>query len=108
MPRPVALIVGVALLALTLTLPANACSCGAYIPREGDARVVEERALIRWDGQTEDIVMALGVEGESDEAAWILPVPAQATVKLADERLFDELQELTKPLVRVERVWSMQ
>lgn len=79
--------------------PVEACGCGAYIPREGDGNVVEERALIRWDGQTEDIVMALSVQGSSTEAAWILPVPAQATVQLGEAELFDTLQALTAPRV---------
>src|SRR5688500_13530488 len=81
-----------------------ACGCGAYMPREGEARVAQERALIRWVGRTEDIVLELGVEGKSKEAAWILPLPSRATVQLGDPRLFDVLQELTKPQVRVERV----
>ena len=33
------------------------------------------------------------------QAALIMPVPARATVKLADSKLFDTLQELTKPLI---------
>jgi hypothetical protein len=77
--------------------PVEACGCGVYIPREGEGNVVQERALIRWDGQTEDIVMALSVQGSSTEAAWILPVPAQATVQLGQADLFETLQELTKP-----------
>ncbi len=77
--RAAALSITVAL--LLLAAPAAACGCGAHIPREGEARVGQERALIRWDGRTEDIVMELGVEGRSQEAAWIVPVPAQATVK---------------------------
>ncbi len=61
------------------------------------------RALIRWDGSTEDTVMELGVDGNPSEAAWFLPVPARATLKLGDPKLFDALQELTKPEVRVEQ-----
>ncbi|MCK6624353.1 MAG: DUF2330 domain-containing protein [Anaerolineae bacterium] len=79
--------------------PAEACGCGVYIPREGEGTVVQERALVRWDGQTEDIVMALGVQGNTTEAAWIMPVPAEATVQLGQAELFDTLQELTKPRV---------
>jgi hypothetical protein len=75
-----------------------------YIPQEGEARVAQERALIRWDGRTEDIVMELGVEGQSKEAAWILPVPSRGTVQLGDARLFDTLHELTKPRIRMERM----
>ncbi|MGB8645764.1 MAG: DUF2330 domain-containing protein [Anaerolineae bacterium] len=89
---------GAIILAL-LAAPAEACGCGGYVPREGDAHVTQERALLRWDGQTEDIVMAFNVQGSSDEAALIMPVPARASVKLADPKLFDTLQELTKPLV---------
>jgi hypothetical protein len=85
--------------------PVEACGCGVYIPREGEGNVVQERALIRWDGQTEDIVMALSVQGSSTEAAWILPVPAQATVQLGQAELFETLQELTKP--RVERRYGL-
>lgn len=79
--------------------PAQACGCGVYIPRDGQASVSEEHVLIRWDGQTEDIVMTLGVLGSSKEAAVIFPVPTRATVKLADAGVFDALQELTKPRV---------
>lgn len=86
--------------------PANACGCGVYIPREGEGGVIQERALIRWDGQTEEIVMALGVQGQSSEAAWIMPVPAEATVKLGEAKLFDTLQELTKP--KVEQRYGIQ
>ncbi len=84
--------------------PVDACGCGIYLPREGEASVSQEHVLIRWDGQTEDIVMTLGVLGSSTEAAVIFPVPTRATVKLADARVFDALRELTKPTVKNELV----
>ena len=84
---------------LLLATPAEACGCAAYLPREGDANVSQERALIRWNDGTEDIVMELSVQGSSQEAAWILPVPSPATVKLGDPQLFDTLRELTKPRI---------
>lgn len=90
-------------IAITLALaatPAEACGCGIYLPLEGEASVSEEHVLIRWDGQTEDIVMTLGVLGSSKEAAVIFPVPTRATVKLADGKVFDALRDLTKPLVK--------
>ncbi len=93
------------LLAFTAST-AYACGCGIYIPREGDANVAQERALVRWDGTREDIVMSLGVLGESSEAAIILPIPSRADVKLAPSNLFDELAEMTKPLVRDEVEWT--
>lgn len=99
------LISGLLLMVLFAAAPAEACGCGVYLPREGEGSVIQERALVRWDGQTEDIVMALGVQGESAEAAWIMPVPSEATVKLGEAKLFDTLQELTKP--RVEQRYGL-
>jgi hypothetical protein len=43
--------------------------------------------------------MSLSVQGNATEAAWILPVPSQATAQLAEADLFKSLQELTKPRV---------
>lgn len=93
---------------LWLATPVEACGCGAYIPRGGNASASQERALIHWDGQTEQIIMELGVEGRSDEAAWIVPVPAPATVQLGDSKLFEELHELTKPRVEYQFTLGMQ
>src|SRR5687767_1650758 len=82
--------------------PLHACGCGVYIPRESDGGVQQERALVRWDGHIEDIIMELDVTGAASEAAWILPVPGQAEVRLANKELFHDLFELTKP--RIEKV----
>ncbi|HMN28471.1 MAG TPA: DUF2330 domain-containing protein, partial [Caldilineaceae bacterium] len=84
--------------------PLYACGCGVYIPRENDGgNVLQERALLRWDGQSQEIVMELDVAGESSEAAWILPVPARAEVKLGDAALFHALYELTRPQIEARR-----
>lgn len=99
-------LVGLLLLIGFAAEPVAACGCGIYIPRKGDANVAQERALVRWDGAREDIVMSLGVLGQSQEAAIILPIPSRAEVKLAPSNLFDELAELTKPLVRDEVEWT--
>ena len=87
-----------------LASPADACGCGGYIPNGGSAYISQERALLRWDGKTEDIVMSLGVLGQSKDAAVILPVPSRAELKLGDARVFDELAEFTKPKVEERRV----
>jgi hypothetical protein len=95
-----ALVLALALLAA----PVAACGCGIYIPEEGEARVRQERALIVWDAGQEDIVLELGVQGSSAEAAWIFPVPSPATAQLGDARIFETLQELTKP--RTKKVYD--
>jgi hypothetical protein len=87
-----------------LAWPLYACGCGVYIPRENnEGGVLQERALIRWDGVTEEIIMELDVRGEASEAAWILPVPARAEVKLGDPELFGALYEWTRPTIEQRR-----
>ncbi len=91
------------LLAAAMAAPAEACGCGGYIPHDGQASVSQEQALLRWDGQTEDLLMSLGVLGSSSEAAVILPVPSQAKVALGQTAVWPELSQLTQPLVRHEK-----
>lgn len=91
---------------ILLTAPAHACGCGAYIPTGGDAGVFQERVLIRFDGETEEITMGFSVQGSSEEAAWILPVPERASLTVGDHRLFDELDDLTKPLQETRYTFS--
>lgn len=88
----------VGLSGLWLPAPAEACGCGGYV-NEGDAYVTQENVLLRWDGQTEKLLMSLGVLGESTDAAIVLPVPAQATVELGKASTWAELDTLTQPLV---------
>ncbi len=87
------------LLGLILPIAAEACGCGMVLPHEGDLDVTQERAIIRWDGQTEDIIMALQAHGDAKEAAWIMPMPSPAKVKLGDPQMFEFLQEFTKPRI---------
>ncbi|MFI9758084.1 DUF2330 domain-containing protein [Streptomyces sp. NPDC051963] len=93
-----------ALLALqlgALLAPAYACGCGAVIPGgQRSVSVDREVSVVRWDGRQEQIVMRLTVAGDAERAAWIMPVPARATVRLGDPALFDELDRITAPVHR--------
>lgn len=93
-----------ALLALqlgSLVAPAWACGCGAMVPDEARrVGVGREESAVRWDGLQEEIVMRLTVTGDAERAAWIMPVPHRATVRLGDPRLFDELHAVTAPVRR--------
>ena len=93
----IGLVLAILLVGLSLPMAAEACGCGMVLPHEGSVDVTQEQAIIRWDGQTEDIVMALQAQGNAKEAAWIMPVPGPAQVKLGDPGMFDFLQEFTKP-----------
>ncbi|MFF5492662.1 DUF2330 domain-containing protein [Streptomyces aquilus] len=85
----------------SLIAPAYAYGCGAVVPDA--ARVVtvaREVSVVRWDGRRERIVMRLTVAGDSDRAAWIMPVPHRADVTLGDPALFDELDTAAAPAHR--------
>lgn len=83
--------------------PAAACACGAYVTND-DTSVTAELAAIKWDGTTEELVVSMQVSGSSADAAWIMPVPAQAELSLSDIALFEELDDRTSP--REEKVTS--
>ncbi len=85
--------------------PAWACGCGAYIPDNPGSTIADERALIAWDGTTEDIVMSLSVMGSSDRAAWVMPVPSAADITLGDTAVFEELGKLTAPRIEYRDSW---
>ncbi|MFD9818026.1 DUF2330 domain-containing protein [Streptomyces violascens] len=85
----------------SLVAPAYACGCGAMVPQSGrQLSVKQETSAVRFDGHTEQIVMRLTVDGNAPKAAWIMPVPSRATVKLGDRHLFDQLEELSEPVNR--------
>ncbi|MET7602754.1 DUF2330 domain-containing protein [Streptomyces avermitilis] len=98
------LVVVLALLGLqlgSLLAPAYACGCGAMVP-DGRQYVTVNREVsaVRWDGRQEQIAMSLTVSGDARRAAWIMPVPHRATVRLGDRELFDQLSEATAPEYR--------
>lgn len=89
----------------SIASPAWACGCGAYVPDNPGSTIVDERALIAWDGTTEDILMSLSVMGSSDRAAWVMPVPSAADVTLGDTAVFEELGKLTAPRIEYRDSW---
>jgi hypothetical protein len=92
-------------LASSVATPAWACGCGAYIPDQAGAYVVDERAVVAWDGETQDVLMSFGVTGSSEKAAWVMPVPSAADVSLGDTEVFEELARLTAPRVEYRDSW---
>ncbi|RRQ89539.1 DUF2330 domain-containing protein [Streptomyces griseofuscus] len=93
-----------ALLGIQLTWlisPAWACGCGAMVvdPAQRIA-VSNEQSVLRWDGRQEQIVMRLTVSGDARNAAWIMPVPHRATVRLGDPAVFHQLARAVAPVHR--------
>ncbi|MET7379344.1 DUF2330 domain-containing protein [Streptomyces sp. NPDC005526] len=84
-----------------LVAPAYACGCGAMVT-DPDRRIAvgREVSAVRWDGRQEQIVMRLTVTGNAGRAAWIMPVPHRATVRLGDPALFGQLAAASAPAHR--------
>lgn len=85
--------------------PAWACGCGAYVPDHPGASVADERALIAWNGATENILMSMSVAESSAKAAWVMPVPSAARITLGDPEVFEDLGRLTAPRVEYRDSW---
>ncbi|MEU6085705.1 DUF2330 domain-containing protein [Streptomyces sp. NPDC047085] len=84
-----------------LVAPAYACGCGAMVPEASQQiAVASEQSVLRWDGRSEQIVMRLTVSGTAEDAAWIMPVPHRAAVRLGDPALFDQLGKAIAPVHR--------
>ncbi|MFF4543314.1 DUF2330 domain-containing protein [Streptomyces sp. NPDC001406] len=81
--------------------PAYACGCGAMVPAaQRQISVSRETSVLRWDGRQEQIEMRLTVQGDTDRAAWIMPVPHRADADLGDPAVFDQLDAATAPVHR--------
>ncbi|HET9381656.1 MAG TPA: DUF2330 domain-containing protein [Streptomyces sp.] len=85
----------------SLAAPAHACGCGAMVTSgQRHVSVDRETSVVRWDGREEQIVMSLTVGGDAERAAWIMPVPHRADVRLGDAGLFGTLADVTAPVYR--------
>ncbi|WP_084528331.1 DUF2330 domain-containing protein [Nocardia crassostreae] len=89
-----------------MVAPAAACACGGVATPAGESmRVFDETALVSWDGATETILMRLGFDSASENAALLVPTPAPATVTAGHESTFTALGELTEPRVVTDLDW---
>ena len=101
---------GVALLiavAATVTAPlaAQACACGGFVGND-TVRVQQETAVVELGQGAEVVTMRFAADTAATTAAWVMPVPAKATVELGAPELFDQLDQLSAPEVREVEVES--
>lgn len=94
------------ILAAQSAAPASACACGAAAPLFGsEVDVGSEIAVVRWDGELEEIVMRLGMTSESGETGLVVPTPNPATVSAANASLFESLESAIEPRTVTEWDW---
>lgn len=73
-------------------LPASACACGGPAPLPGtEVNVDRETAIVRWDGDHEEIVMQLDMRADTGETGLVIPTPTPATVSAGDGAVFEAL-----------------
>jgi hypothetical protein len=92
----------IATLLLCLALCVTALADGVMVPQAvvvKPARTPDQKALLRFDGATETLVIETTVQGEGREFAWILPLPAPPGIEASTTGLFPTLAALTAPTV---------
>lgn len=89
-----------------VAIPAGACACGAPAPQPGsEVDVDRETAIVRWDGELEEIVMRLDMRSDAGSTGLVVPTPSPATVSLGDAAVFDAITEEIAPETIVEYDW---
>jgi hypothetical protein len=94
-----------ALVAVVVVAPAEACACGGVVDQPGgDTSVSGETAVVVWDGTQETILLRLSTRSEAVTAGLLVPTPTPATVNLGEEQVFTDLAAVTVPRTRPQRV----
>jgi len=90
--------------ACTLPLRAQALG-GLWSSRSARVELQRERAVVvRGPGRATTLFVQLEVAGDASRFAWLLPVPAPASVEVASNVLFERLDAATAPQYWVEQM----
>ena len=54
-----------------------------------------QKAIILYENNREDLILAVKYEGNADEFAWVIPVPNYPDIDVSDPDLFRELSKIT-------------
>jgi hypothetical protein len=90
-------------LAVASPLAAQACGCGGFVADQ-QVRVQQETAVVQLTAGHEVVSMQFAADTTATKAAWVMPVPKRAGLELGDQALFDQLDKLTAPEVKVVEV----
>jgi hypothetical protein len=89
--------------ALLMGLAGTALADGMFIyPPDSFMYEPVQQAFIEWDEATETEALTIlpTFNGDAESFAWIVPVPGLPQLELADRQLFQELDNLTRPIYR--------
>ena len=85
------------LLTMLLSMTAGpALADGAFFALLGDDIFQpSQKAIILYENNREDLILAVKYEGNADEFAWVIPVPNYPDIDVSDPDLFWELSQIT-------------
>jgi hypothetical protein len=67
------------------------------VSESGDAEVTGFEALLRWDGQAEELLVSVAYTSADPEFAWLMPLPSAPEVEEGDASLIEEAFAITAP-----------
>ncbi len=75
-------------------LATTAWADGGFLAKSELAAMAEpvQKAVLMFRDGVEDLILQVKYEGEGDEFAWLVPLPAKPEVTVAEEGLFEEIE----------------
>ncbi len=87
----------IALFALA-ALPSPAWACGGmFCDSVAPVDQAAERIIFSFDGEMLDIEVQISFQGQDDDFAWVVPVPAPPELSLSNDALFTAIANATQP-----------
>lgn len=87
----------VAILFLLATTAAPVLADGGFFPDSMYRDLYEsaQKAVILYGNSTEHLILSVSFEGDAEDFAWVIPVPAKPEIGITDPDLFWELADFT-------------
>jgi|GEM_PF-3105221 len=75
---------------------------GFFRPRHYSEDIYEptQKAIILFDGKSEQLIIEATYKGDMDEFAWIVPTPSVPKAEKSSARLFEQIHYLTLPIYK--------
>jgi hypothetical protein len=71
---------------------------GGYFPPPGHwVRPGQQKAIIFHEDNTETLIVTSDFRGNAEDLVWIIPTPTQPKITKANEQIFSNIAELTRP-----------
>lgn len=86
--------------------PRVAEACGCFAPPDPTVPIVQagERIVFAQEGDEVVAHVQIQAQGDAGEFGWLLPLPSVPEMQLGTEELFAQIQRLTQPRYRLNRV----